>query len=194
MATPRKAKAPAFQFYANDFLTGTQTMTLAARGAYITLLCQQWDKGGLSFDVESIARLLSCERGEARAILGQVSGKFRAGSDGLFRNDRIEKERVKQRRFRQKQAQNGKKGGRPKNNPGLSFGFHLGKPKHKPKKSPSSSSSEVRTPPIGSPRGTARMAKADPWRQQEKTAEMQRLMAGGMSRLAAEQRAFGKEN
>jgi hypothetical protein len=35
--TPRKSKAPAFQFYANDFLTGTQTMTLAA--AAPTLRC-----------------------------------------------------------------------------------------------------------------------------------------------------------
>ena len=34
------------------------------------------------------------------------------------------------------------------------------------------------------------MAKADPWQQQEKMAEMNRLMAAGLSRLEAERKAF----
>ena len=148
--TPRKSKAPAFQFYANDFLTGTQTMTLAARGAYITLLCQQWDKGGLAFDVVTLARLLSCARGEVRAILGQVSGKFRAGADGLFRNARIEQERRKQRTYSRKMAQNGKKGGRPGRKPRLSFGFPSAKAESKPTESSSSSSSVCHLSPLGS--------------------------------------------
>jgi uncharacterized protein YdaU (DUF1376 family) len=137
----KRPKSPAFQLYVNDFITGTQTLTLAARGAYVTLLCQQWDKGGIPDDVQTLARLLSCERAEARDIWGQLRSKFVCGSDGLFRNVRIEKERVKQRRFRQKMAQNGKKGGRPRNNQRLSYRFPETKPEAKAEKSSLSSSS-----------------------------------------------------
>ena len=38
-------KAPAFQFYAQDFLTGTMDMTMEEKGIYITLLSIQWSKG-----------------------------------------------------------------------------------------------------------------------------------------------------
>ena len=36
------AKAPAFQFYAQDFLTGVMDLTMEERGIYITLLARQW--------------------------------------------------------------------------------------------------------------------------------------------------------
>jgi len=35
-------KAPAFQFYAQDFLTGVMDLTMDERGLYITLLARQW--------------------------------------------------------------------------------------------------------------------------------------------------------
>ena len=35
-------KAPAFQLYAQDFLTGVMDLTMEERGVYITLLCKQW--------------------------------------------------------------------------------------------------------------------------------------------------------
>ena len=38
-------KAPAFQFYAADFLVGTSDMTNEEVGIYIRLLCHQWAKG-----------------------------------------------------------------------------------------------------------------------------------------------------
>jgi len=42
------AKDPAVLFYTSDFLSGTFTMTLDDKGAYITLLCLQHQKGKLT--------------------------------------------------------------------------------------------------------------------------------------------------
>ena len=39
-----ETKAPAFQFYAQDFLTGTLHLTMEERGLYITILALQWSK------------------------------------------------------------------------------------------------------------------------------------------------------
>src|SRR6478752_824536 len=51
-------KPPAFQFYADDFLGGTLTMTLEERGLYITLLCLQWSKGFVTEDdLSALAQL-----------------------------------------------------------------------------------------------------------------------------------------
>jgi len=63
-------KAPAFQFYAQDFLTGVMDMTMEERGLYITLLARQWslfDQNGipkkrlpfwLGFEWENLQNLL----------------------------------------------------------------------------------------------------------------------------------------
>ena len=53
-----KGRAPAFQFYADDFLAGTMTMTNEERGAYISLLCLQWSKGFVTeLDIQRSFRL-----------------------------------------------------------------------------------------------------------------------------------------
>tara|TARA_R110002050_G_scaffold268962_1_gene411152 strand:- start:225 stop:347 length:123 start_codon:yes stop_codon:yes gene_type:complete len=38
------AKAPAFQLYAQDFLTGVMDLTMEERGVYITLLCKTMER------------------------------------------------------------------------------------------------------------------------------------------------------
>lgn len=51
------AKSPAFQFYVQDFLMGTMHFTTEEVGAYILLLCRQWDKGYiLVSEVEGVCR------------------------------------------------------------------------------------------------------------------------------------------
>lgn len=106
-------KSPAFSFYAKDFMLGTVTLSLAERGAYITLLAYQWDIGGVPGDTDTLARILGCSRPQAvKAWLGIVA-KFQQGSDGEWRNARLELERVKQADRRAALAANGKRGGRP---------------------------------------------------------------------------------
>lgn len=97
-------KAPAFQFYADDFLAGTITMTNEERGAYIALLCLQWSKGSLT------------ENDFQRVCIGMpphsqriCQDKFQIDADGSYRNKRLEAEREKQDQYRKKQTDNAKK-------------------------------------------------------------------------------------
>jgi uncharacterized protein YdaU (DUF1376 family) len=38
-------KSPAFQLYVQDFLSGVKFFSTEETGAYILLLCEQWDSG-----------------------------------------------------------------------------------------------------------------------------------------------------
>lgn len=130
-------KPPAFQFYAKDFLTGTMTLSLSERGAYVTLLAYQWDNGSVpGDDLELLSRAMQCQRADAELVWPKVQTKFKRVTEGIWRNLRLEKERTKQRKFRKSQSNKGKKGGRPK-----SRGFSPVKAEHKAQESLSSSSS-----------------------------------------------------
>lgn len=94
-------KAPAFQFYADDFLAGTVTMTNEERGAYITLLCLQWSRGSLT------------ENDFQRVCIGMPShsqricqDKFQIDADGNYRNSRLERVRSEQQEYSKKQRNN----------------------------------------------------------------------------------------
>jgi uncharacterized protein YdaU (DUF1376 family) len=93
-------KPPAFQFYADDFIAGTITLTHAERGLYILALCLQWNQGGVSTD--DLSHLAGS------TPTARVLQKFEQGEDGLFRNKRLEAERKKQSDYRQAQSNNGK--------------------------------------------------------------------------------------
>jgi uncharacterized protein YdaU (DUF1376 family) len=108
--------APAFSFYAKDFLLGTVTMSLAARGAYITLLAYQWDHGSVPLDADARGRILGCPARQAAAVWAEIASKFILGSDRVWRNARLERERAKQMERRAILAANGQKGGRPPKN------------------------------------------------------------------------------
>ena len=98
--------SPAFQFYVDNFIEGTIEMTDGEVGLYMRLLCAQWTRGGLP---NSPDELLRFSRGSTTVELNRVIRKFKVGEDGLLRNDRIEAEREKQRQWRDKSAQGGRK-------------------------------------------------------------------------------------
>lgn len=98
-------KAPAFQFYPDSFLLGTALFSCEEAGAYIRLLCYQWDAGHLPNDNDKLANLARCG-GNAVA---SIRHKFRICEDGHLRNDRLEKERQKQADYRAKQSENAAK-------------------------------------------------------------------------------------
>ena len=98
-------KPPAFQFYADDFIGGTITMSNEERGLYILLLCLQWTQGGLS--VDDFTRLGTAI---AQPSLTHVKAKFKKCDDGQFRNVRMESERTKQTEFRVSRSESGKAG------------------------------------------------------------------------------------
>lgn len=118
MPTPAKrTTAPAFQFYPKDFLTSPRVMAMTPteRGIYITLLCYCWLEGGLSDDVNLLARLAGVPVKQfARVWPHNLESCFRLARNGWRVNERLEVERKKQAAFHHRQAENGSKGGRPK--------------------------------------------------------------------------------
>lgn len=105
-----KAKAPAFQFYASDFLSdiNVTTMTMSQRGVYITLMAHEWLEGKLPSDVSTLKRL--CGNPEDwNNDWHKVSTCF-VEKDGYIYNPRLEQERGKMNAYRERMSQAGKKG------------------------------------------------------------------------------------
>jgi uncharacterized protein YdaU (DUF1376 family) len=101
-------KAPAFQFYAQDFLTGCTYLTNEEIGMYIKMLCKQWTDGKIP--KKRLGFLLGLEW---VSLSDELKSKFEDLGEFII-NKRLEIEREKKVNFREKQAENGKKGGRPK--------------------------------------------------------------------------------
>jgi uncharacterized protein YdaU (DUF1376 family) len=103
-------KAPAFQLYAQDFLTGVMDLTMEERGVYITLLCKQW----------SLYNEIGIPKKRLRLFLGydwenlpeMVKKKFIDNGDYFF-NERLNDTIIERIAFIKKQTINGEKGGRP---------------------------------------------------------------------------------
>jgi uncharacterized phage protein (TIGR02220 family) len=100
------AKDPAFLFYSSDFLTGVSNLTMEERGQYITLLCLQHQTGHLS---EKTIRLT------IGSVSVDVMSKFSKDTNGLFFNQRLDEESEKRKIFINSRIENGRRGGRPKN-------------------------------------------------------------------------------
>ena len=120
MADPESTtgKSPAFQFYPKDFLTDQNVlvMSLAERGAYITLLCLCWSDGSLPADVSKLARLIGLVPSALKKLWPAIEICFRPhplDQDRLI-HPRLERERAKQETHRLLKVNAGKKGGRPK--------------------------------------------------------------------------------
>lgn len=109
------AGTPAFQFYAKDFSTATQSWSTEEVGIYIRLLCFQWDTGFLPNDPSRLARICGCSLDEFKKAWVFVGLKFSEFENGIIKNSRLEKTREEQEAYREKQRLNGLKGGRPKN-------------------------------------------------------------------------------
>ena len=120
-------KAPAFQFYADDFIGGTITMSHEERGLYVLALCIQWGQGSLAHD--DIERLGS---GMAQPSLSKVKAKFELGEDGRLRQHRMEKERLKQASYRAERSESGKKGAKSKWANGSANGSDIKQPMAQP--------------------------------------------------------------
>lgn len=90
-----------------DWIRGTRGMKAEVKGVYIGLLIHQYDAGFLPDDLETLA-LIEPEVGKVWVFL---KDKFPPSGPGQLKNLKLEEVRE----FWNKQVQNGKKGGRPKN-------------------------------------------------------------------------------
>ena len=89
-----------------DWVTGTRGMRADVKGVYIGLLIHQFDHGFLPADLETLS-LIEPEVGKVWVFL---KDKFFEFEPGKLQNKKLEEVR----NFWGKQAENGKKGGRPK--------------------------------------------------------------------------------
>jgi uncharacterized protein YdaU (DUF1376 family) len=132
-------KSPAFQFYPADFVAGTITLSTEEVGAYILLMCHAWDNGEVPLGNIHRARIARLTPSRMMRVWVSLETKFRQTGTG-FIQPRIERERQKQIEYRERQAANGRNGGRPskpKPNPTLSSGLSQNKPTANPDKSSS---------------------------------------------------------
>ena len=81
--------SPAFQFYPADFLSDTLLMDNVEIGAYMRLLCYQWQQGACPSDEEDLAKI----SGLPFAELQRVLKKFHHTAEGL-QNARLEETRA----------------------------------------------------------------------------------------------------
>jgi hypothetical protein len=111
----KKGKAPAFLFYSSDFLTGTILFTDEQVGKYMRLLCLQHQQGHLS------------ER-DMFKVCGDkdpdIWGKFEQDENGLFYNERLEKETVRRNNYVDSRKKN-ISGGKNINNTDEENGKHM---------------------------------------------------------------------
>jgi len=83
-------KDPAFLFYPGDWLGGTMGMTFEEKGAYITLLMLQFNRGHMT------EHMIGQTVGQ---LWVKVQDKFIKDEQGLYYNERLDEEIKKRKRF-----------------------------------------------------------------------------------------------
>lgn len=96
------AKDPAFLFYYQDFLVGTDEFTNEQVGAYIRCLCIQAAKGGISEN----HMIKICESQSIHEIIIKKFVWF--PEEGVFRNDRLSEEIEKRKKYCESRGNNKK--------------------------------------------------------------------------------------
>lgn len=83
-------KAPFFKFFPTDFIASTVAMSAEEVGAFIRLLCYQWENGEIPDDAEKLARIGGCNGNAIASVLH----KFCIRSASGLQSARMEEERA----------------------------------------------------------------------------------------------------
>jgi uncharacterized protein YdaU (DUF1376 family) len=83
-------KAPFFKFFPTDFIASTVAMSAEEVGAFIRLLCYQWENGAIPDDAEKLARISGCSGNAIASVLH----KFCIRSASGLQSARMEEERA----------------------------------------------------------------------------------------------------
>jgi uncharacterized protein YdaU (DUF1376 family) len=105
------SRSPAFQLYVDDLLgSGTvQAANTEEVGAYVLLMCYDWQEVGFVYDEERLANVCRLPLPRFRKAWAHLSPKF-PERDGRRFNPRLEKERAKQAAWAAKATEKGKRG------------------------------------------------------------------------------------
>lgn len=112
------AKDPAFLFYYQDFLVGTDDFTNEQVGAYIRCLCIQAAKGGISKD----HMIKICSSHEIHNIITKKFVWY--PEEEVFRNDRLSTEIEKRKKYCESRSKN-KLGKQHMKNTSFSYDSHM---------------------------------------------------------------------
>jgi uncharacterized protein YdaU (DUF1376 family) len=94
------AKDPAVLFYTQDFLVGTAMMTPEEKGHYITLLCFQQQRGGLTeMEVKKIIG------SHFESVWPSLYDKFEQDGEGKFFNKRMKEETERRKKYTESRRQ-----------------------------------------------------------------------------------------
>ena len=109
-----KDRLPTMPFFVGDYLRSidVRLMTLAERGAYVHLLCLNWQEGRLPKDPKKLATLLDCSLQEFQQIWEGIRHQFKEDAQGQIYNRRVESIKRRHVERRRKLALAGSKGGR----------------------------------------------------------------------------------
>ena len=164
MSEESKRKAPAFQFYADDFLAGTSDMSAEEVGGYIRLLCHQWTKGAIPNDPDRAARMAGLMGSPS---VGYVLAKFSLCDDGMLRNTRLEQVREEQAAFKARQSNSGKSGAQKRWSKWPHHGDPNGDPNGvaiaTPMATPMATAWPDDSSPSPSPNNKEEVSEKDPW-------------------------------
>lgn len=109
------AKAPAFQFYPADWVISTRTIPAEARGLYIDLLSFAWNEEGLPADLAGLDVYVGLPKAKFKKHWdAHLAHRWESNGNGRLVNPRQEKEREKQRKWREKSAKGGRASGKAK--------------------------------------------------------------------------------
>jgi len=108
-------QSPAFQFYANDWISepNRMRMTLEEQGAYILLYCHCWRGFRIPFDYEVMSRMCNCTIEKIKKMWPNMQDMFQQikDKDGMYLIClQAEEERKEQAENRKKRQAAGRKG------------------------------------------------------------------------------------
>jgi hypothetical protein len=90
-----KDLGPFIPLYYGDFIGGTMSFGADEVGAYLLLICYQWQNGSIENDPEAIERIARCEYGRLQRVLR----KFKPDGNGGLVNERCEQIRQERGRY-----------------------------------------------------------------------------------------------
>ena len=109
-------QSPAFQFYANDWISDPNRLKLSLeeQGAYVLLYCHCWRGFKIVFDYEVMARMCNCTLNKIKEIFPKIENLFEKDKDKDGKTYLIckqaEEERREQKINRKRRSRAGKLG------------------------------------------------------------------------------------
>lgn len=108
------SSTPFMQLYVGDYLADTLDLTTEQHGAYLLLLMTMWRQGGsLPSDPKKLARIARVSARRWHVVWQEIEHFFYE-SDGVIRNERLDREHKKAVSISEKRIASGAKGGRAK--------------------------------------------------------------------------------